>query len=261
LAAGRWFTEEDVAAKEDGRESGVIVNESLAHKFFPGGNPLGHPLLSGDKKLSGQIVGVVSDYHSMGAERPAGASIFWPDLRVPSATLIVRSTAPTEAVAAAIRNLVRSLDRSLAPPEVISMQHYVDEWLSQHKFNTLLLAIFAGLALLLGAMGIYGVLANLVASRTREIGIRVAIGAEPGAIRALVLRQGMMPVAIGLCAGMAGSLALARFVEALLFHVAPRDPLALAGAPAAILAAALAGIFVPVRRATRVDSTVALREE
>jgi putative ABC transport system permease protein len=141
------------------------------------------------------------------------------------------------------------------------MDSYVDEWLSQRRFNTLLLGIFAGLALVLAMMGIYGVLSNLVASRVREIGIRMAIGARPGAIGWLVLRQSMIPVAIGLCVGLAGSLALSRFLEALLFQVHPRDPLTLGAAAATILLLSPAAIYAPLRRATRVDCTVALREE
>ena len=141
------------------------------------------------------------------------------------------------------------------------MEYYIDEWQSQRKFNTLLLGIFAGLALALAAMGIYGVLSNLVASRIREIGIRMAIGATPGDIGKLVLLQGMLPVWIGLAAGLAGAVALGRFVEALLFHVGARDPLTLLLVAAAILLIAPAAIYLPLRRATRVDCTIALREE
>jgi putative ABC transport system permease protein len=164
-------------------------------------------------------------------------------------------------VAAGIRSAIASLDRDLASSEVRSMQYYVDEWLSQRKFNTLLLGIFAGLALLLGMMGIYGVLSNLVASRGREIGIRMAIGASPRNIAGLVVRQSLIPVAIGLAAGLGGSLALSRFLEALLFQIRPRDPLTLVLAASSILLISPAAIYRPLRRATRVDCTVALREE
>jgi ABC-type antimicrobial peptide transport system permease subunit len=134
-------------------------------------------------------------------------------------------------------------------------------WTSQRKFNTLLLVIFAGLALVLAMLGIYGVLANLVTSGTREIGIRMAIGATPGAIAGLVLRQGMVPVAIGLTLGLGGSLALSRFLEDLLFQVHARDPITLTLAGLAILVISPVALYVPLRRATAVDCTVALREE
>jgi ABC-type antimicrobial peptide transport system permease subunit len=137
----------------------------------------------------------------------------------------------------------------------------VDVWLSQRRFNTLLLEIFAGLALILAMMGIYGVLSNLVASRIREIGIRMAIGASPAAIGRLVLRQSLLPVSAGLAAGLAGSLALGRFLESLLFQVRAHDPLTLALASCTVLLISPAAIYVPLRRATRVECTVALREE
>ena len=141
------------------------------------------------------------------------------------------------------------------------MQHYVDEWLSSRKFTTLLLGIFAGLAVLLGMMGIYGILSHLVASRTREIGIRMAVGASPSEIGRLVLRQTMLPVATGVIAGAAGSLALSSFLKTLLFQVRPRDPLTIAVAALTILVIAPAAILVPLLRATRVDCTIALRQE
>src|SRR5262249_52748913 len=141
------------------------------------------------------------------------------------------------------------------------MDEYVNEWQSQRKFNTLLLTIFAGLALVLAMIGVYGVLANLVASRVREIGIRLAVGASPAGVAKLVLMQSMLPVALGLGIGLAGSFALARFVEALLFQVPARDPLTLALSAFTILLISPAAIYVPLRRATRVDCTVALREE
>lgn len=141
------------------------------------------------------------------------------------------------------------------------MEHYVDEWLSQRRFNTVLLEIFAGLALVLRMMGIYGVLSNLVASRVREIGIRMAIGASPAAIGKLMLRQCLLPVAVGLGMGLAGGLALGRFLEALLFQVHGCDPLTLALASSMVLMISPVAIWLPLRRATRVDCTVALRAE
>ena len=141
------------------------------------------------------------------------------------------------------------------------MEYYVDEWLSQRRFNTVLLEIFAGLALVLGIMGIYGVLSNLVASRVREIGIRMAIGASPAAIGKLMLRQCLLPVTVGLAVGLAGSLALGRFLEALLFQVHAHDPLTLALASCTVLMISPVAIWLPLRRATRVDCTVALRAE
>jgi putative ABC transport system permease protein len=261
LEAGRLFTEADrVIAEKDG-DAPVIVNRAFVEKFLRGENPLGQRLLDGDRKRAWQIVGVISDYRPMGVENGTRPTIFWPYLKSARATLVVRSGAPINLLTAAIRDTVWSLDKDLPAAEVRPMQYYVDQWLSQRKFNTLLLGIFAALALVLGMMGVYGVLANLVASRTREIGIRVAIGASPAAIGGLVLRQSMIPVAAGAAVGLAASLLLGRFLEALLFQVHPRDPLAFAAASATILLASPLAVYLPLRRATRVSCTVALREE
>jgi ABC-type antimicrobial peptide transport system permease subunit len=141
------------------------------------------------------------------------------------------------------------------------MDEYLDMWQRPREFLTTLLVVFAALALALAVMGIYGVISSLVAARVREIGIRMAVGASTAAVAGLVLRQSMVPVAIGLVAGLAGSLVLSRFMQALLFQVHPRDPLTLGTAVVAILLVSPAAVYIPVRRATRVDCTVALREE
>ena len=253
LEAGRWPTEHD--------QHVAIVNRAFVQKFFPGENSLGKILLNGDHKEPCEIVGVAADYRAFGAENGNRPTLFYIDLDQPHATLLVRGGGPAQPLAAALRDAVWSLDRNQPAIEVQPMAFYVDEWLSQRRFNTLLLEIFAGLALLLGTIGIYGVLANLVASRTREIGIRMAIGASPGEIGRMVLRQSMAPVAVGLTVGLGGSLVLSRFLESLLFQVRPRDPLSLVLASCAVLLAAPAAIYLPLRRATRVDCTVALRDE
>ena len=196
----------------------------------------------------------------MGVEGGTRPQIFWPYLKLNSATLIARTASAPSLFAPAIQKAVWAVDKDIQA-EVKTMDHYVDYWQAQRRFNTLLLSVFAGLALVLALIGIYSVLSNLVASRTREIGIRMALGAPPFEIGMLVLRQSMIPVAIGLAAGFAGSLALGSFLEALLFQVRARDPLTLALAAAAILLLSPVAIAVPLRRATRVDCTVALRDE
>ena len=261
LEAGRWFTERDLELTESNRRRVAAVNRAFARKFFPGANPIGQVLLNGDKKSPSEIVAVVADYSAMGAENGNRPTIFWPELEVDRATLVVRGGGAAQPLANAIRNAIAAVDQDLAGVGVSPMQVYVDEWLSQRKFNTLLLGCFAGLAVVLGMMGIYGVLSNLVASRVREIGIRMAIGASPGAIGKMVLGQSLLPVAAGLAAGLAGSLILSRFLEALLFQVRARDPLTLALAAMSVLLICPVAIYRPLRRATRVDCTVALREE
>jgi putative ABC transport system permease protein len=258
MVAGRDFTDADLptAAAADERAGVAIVNRAFARQFFAGRNPLGERLRQDDQHSS-EIVGVVSDYRAMGTENGERPTIFWPDLRLAHATLLVRGTAAPDA----IRDAVWAVDRGLPAAEVKPMQYYVDEWLSQRKFLTLLLVIFAGLALALGLMGIYGVLANAVAARTREIGIRMAIGATPAGIGRMVLRQGMTPVAVGLALGLAASLGMGGLLESLLFQVRPQDPMTLAAAAGSILIFAPLAIALPLRRATRVDTSVALRDE
>jgi putative ABC transport system permease protein len=261
LEAGRAFTATDLAITEKGPNAAVIVNRAFARQFFPNEDPLGRRLLDSNRKQASQIVGIVADFRPMGAENGARATIFWPDLRLSTASLVARSSASDAALGTAIRNLVWSLDRNLPATETQPMTHYVDQWLSQRKFTTVLLGAFAVLALILGMLGIYGVLAGLVASRVREIGIRMAIGATPAQIGGLVLTQAMLPVVVGLAAGLAAAIALGRFLESLLFQVQPRDPLTLALALTAVLLVSPLAVWVPLRRATHVDCTVALREE
>ncbi len=250
LEAGRWFTAQDLEISESGHPM-VAVNRAFVSKFFPKENPLGKILLDGDKKTSSEIAAVVSDYRAMGAEEGNRPTIFHLTLQLPRATLVVRG-AGAAPLAAALRNAVWSQDRTLPAVEVRPMEYYVDRWLSERRFNTLLLEIFAFLALVLGMMGIYGVLANLVASRIREIGIRMAIGASPAAIGRLMLWQSLAPVGVGLAAGLAGSLMLGKFLEVLLFQVHARDPLTIAAASSTVLAISPLALWAPLRRATRV---------
>ena len=261
LQAGRLFTDADLTLTEKDKDGVAIVNQTFARQFFKGEDPLGKRLLDPDRKRASEIIGVVSDYRPMGVENGTRPQIFWPYLKMNSATLIVRTRGAPESLTKTLQSAVWAIDSSLPASDIKSMGHYVDGWQSQRKFNTLLLGIFAGLALLLAMMGIYGVLSNLVASRVREIGIRMAIGASAAKIGMLVLRQSMAPVTIGLVAGLAGSLALSRYLEALLFQVRSRDPLTLAFAVCTILLISPAAIYFPLRRATRVDCTVALRDE
>ena len=261
LETGRLFTYADVADEAKTGDSVVIVNRAFARKFFNGEDPVGGTLRSGDKKNTWRIIGVIADYRALGVEKGTRPQIFWPRLRLAEGTLAIRTTVAPASLTKAIQAAVLSLDKEVLVSNVKTMDEYLDRSQSQRKFNTLLMAIFAGLALVLALMGIYGVLANLVASRIREIGIRMAIGATPSQIGQLVLRQSMAPVLVGIAAGVAASLALSRFLEALLFQVRARDPVTLAAAALAILLVSPVAIYAPLRRATRVECTVALREE
>jgi len=260
LQSGRFFTDADLAQGEKSEDSIAIVNETFVRKFFPNENPLGKRLLDGAKHTS-VIVGVASDFTPIGAENGTRPEIFSPYLKLDVATLLLRTRGAPESYSKALQSAVWSLDRDLPADKVLTMDYYSNDILAQRKFNTLLIGIFAALALLLAMVGIYGVLSNLVASRVREIGIRMAIGASPAEIGRLILRQSLMPVALGLAIGLAGTLALTRFLQVLLFRVPAHDPLTLAASAIAILAISPLALHVPLRRATGVDCTVALREE
>ncbi len=261
LVSGRFFTDNDRTRAENDQDSAIIVNETFVQKFLPNENPLGKQLFDKNRKHVLEIVGVVSDFTPIGAEAGKRAQIFIPFLKLDEATLLIRTRGAPESYSKAVQSAVWSLDRDLPADKVLTMDYFMNDILAQRKFNTLLIGIFAALALLLAMIGIYGVLSNLVASRVREIGIRMAIGATPSEIAGLMLRQSMLPVGIGLAIGLAGTFALSQFLQALLFRVAPRDPLTLGAATILILIVSPIALYVPLRRATSVDCTIALREE
>ena len=261
LESGRLFTQSDLTLGEQDKDTVAVVSHSFAEKFFPGESPIGKRLLSPDRKHASEIIGIVSDYRAWGVEMGARPTIFWPYLKVDHASVVVRTRANPLTFSKAIQGAVSAIDPRIVAENFQAMDFYVDRQQAQRKFNTLLLAIFAGLSLVLAAIGIYGVLSNLVASRVREIGIRMAIGASPGHIAAQFMRQSMIPVEAGLLLGLGGSLALSRFLAALLFQVHPRDPLTFALAVCGVLVVAPLALYVPLRRAMRVDPVDALHQE
>ena len=176
-------------------------------------------------------------------------------------TFVVRSTLDDAGVVAVARREVQAVDRDLALTAVAPMRAVVDESIGDHRFRTILLAAFAGVALLLAALGIYGVLAYFVSQRARELGIRLALGARPAALFAMVVRQGMRPVVIGAVIGLMSAVAITTVMQSLLFGVDPVDPATYVAASATLAIIALAACAIPAMRATRVDPLVALRDE
>ena len=273
LLRGRNFTDADrlsdaqLNASEVSMDGVAIVNNAFASRYFPGADPVGRSLVVADDQAFGwlrKIVGVVGDVrgHAVSeAPRPAvyvphpqHPDMFWP-------TLAVRSSLPPDAIASAIRQRIAEVDPSLLVQRIHPMDDVVSSALSRPRFNLLLLGSFALIALALAAVGIYGVLAYLVAQRTREIGIRMALGARAADVIRLVLREGMGPVAVGGGVGLAASLMATRAIQSLLFGVTPLDAVSLAAAPAILAIVALLACWLPARRATRVDPLIALREE
>jgi putative ABC transport system permease protein len=209
------------------------------------------------------IIGVVADAKQDSMDKAVLPEVYLPfpaDVE-PAVTFVVRGSADVDQIARKARDALRSVDASLTPTDVISMRELVSGSVQQERFRTALLSGFAVAALLLASIGIYGVLAYLVSQRTREIGIRMALGAPQAQVISMVFRQGMTPVAYGVATGVAGGFACARLIRTFLYGVDATNPGTYAAAAAVLLAVAMCACLVPARRASRVDPTLALRDE
>ena len=260
LVRGRFFDARDGGATSNR----VVINETMARQYFPGEDPIGKRLkvnfgVEGDD----EIIGIVGDVRHTSLEREPRATVYWPYERVSSnsMTLAVKAARDTDPLVGGVIAAVRALDPQLAVGDIRSMEDVVSRSVAQREFVMTLLTIFAGAALLLAAVGIYGVIAYSVTQRTQEIGIRMALGAQRSQVLRMVMTHAVKLAAIGITLGSIGALALTRLMEDLLFATRPYDPLTF-GAVAAVLAAiALAASYLPGLRATRVDPVIALRSE
>jgi putative ABC transport system permease protein len=260
LLRGRAFNDRDTADAP----KVLIVNETLARQLFPGEDPLGKRLAIGLNSIHGEIVGVVGDVHSRGLEREAGLELYVPYEQTPfnSMQLVLRTKeGDPAALAAPLRAAVREIDKDVPLYEVKTMEQLVADSVARQRFSMTLLAAFAGLALALAAVGIFSVMSFLVAQRTHEIGVRVALGAQARDILRMVVRYGMGLALAGVAAGLAGAFALTRLMSGLLYGVSATDPVTFAGVSLLLVVVALAACLVPARRATKVDPMVALRYE
>jgi predicted permease len=263
VVEGRGFERTDIAGAPV-----VLVNEALAHRFFPGRSPIGRRLRVGSSPWF-TIVGVLEDVKQRGLGEKAGTELYLLNDQLPAAAkfaysnmnLVLRTALPPETLAPTIQQIVRSLDASLPVVKLRTMEEVFVESVSRPQFLALLLAVFAALALLLAGVGIYGVLSYLVTERQQEIGIRMALGAERSAVLGMILRQGLLPTGVGLLAGVGGAVALTRLLQALLFGVQAADPMALVAGVLIISAIGVVACLVPARRATRVDPMVVMRAE
>jgi putative ABC transport system permease protein len=275
LRRGRLFT-----GRDDQQATAVaIVNEAFARKFFSHEDPVGksirmQPPLNlipaefreeAARAASRTIVGVIADMKDSTLNAPAEATVFAPFAQYKnegfssSMNFVVRTTGEPAAMAAAVRDAVHSLKLEQPVANVATMEEVVARSLSQTRFSMLLLSIFAGLALMLSAVGIYGVMAYVVAQRTREMGIRLAMGAQPRDVLRLVLGQGGKLAVVGVAIGIVAALGMTRVLTSLLYGVSAADPLTFAGVAVLLMLVALAACYVPARRATRVDPMMALR--
>jgi len=259
LIAGREFTERD----NENAPKVVIISEATARRHFPNENPLGKRIGNGRPDGWIEIVGVTADVKHFGLSQDARVSMFFPDRQQPSRRMVVvaRTAADPTSLISALRGAVSAMDKNLAVSNIITMEEITAQSIGQERFTLLLLGIFAALALLLSMAGIYGVMSYAVAQRTREIGVRMALGAEAGNVLRLVIGQGMLLALIGVGIGLAGSLALSRLMKTMLFGVSATDPLTFIGVGVLLALVALVACYVPARRASKVDPMIALRYE
>ena len=266
LKDGRYFSAGDAAGAPV-----VIINEALATRFYPDQNPLGkriNPYLTQDTTWF-TIVGVVQDVKQGGLDSPAGTELYFLYDQLPriagfapgQMNIVLQSTRPIEALAPGIRGAVREMDPALPIVQLRTMEEVIGASVTRQRFLSLLLTIFAVVALTLAAIGTYGILSYMVTEREREIGIRMALGAGQGQVLNLVLGQGMGIAIIGIALGIGGAFALSRVTSSLLYGVSPSDPLTYGTVAVVIALVATAACIVPSHRATRVDPLEAIRAE
>jgi putative ABC transport system permease protein len=264
LIKGRDFT-----ARDDLKSTPVtIISESLARRYFPNQDPIGkriNPSYSIDERgeLMREIVGIVGDAKHVNLSDDAPPTIYVAHGQIPryAMTMVMRTTGDPNVLSAAVRKEVQMLDKELPAFNFSTLDQYLNASVAEPKFNTLLLGLFAGLALLLTAIGLYGVVSYSVTQRIHELGIRMALGASARDVLRLVIKQGMGLALLGIAIGMGGALALTRLMKKLLYGVSPTDPLTFVLLAVVVLLVALLACWIPARRASRVDPLVALRTE
>ena len=265
LLKGRDFTPTDTKQSPNV----AIINDAFARRHFGDEDPLGHRVnLQGQLRDPLVIVGVVGNIRGFGLDQAPTPELYYPYLQDPlsetlsrAMTLVIRTETNPGAMSETLRTELLSLDKALPVYALKPMTEYVHDSLARRRFNMVLLSVFAGVALLLAAVGIYGVISYTVAQRTHEIGIRVAMGAHARDILKMVIGQAMLLTLVGIVLGLAAAVGLTRLMESLLFEVSATDPLTFAMIALILSAVALSACFVPARRATKVDPMIALRYE
>jgi putative ABC transport system permease protein len=261
IVSGRTFTESE--ATEDRKVA--VVNEAMVRKYFPGENPIGKRIIVNMAAEPGptEIIGVVGDARYDKLEGDLRPMVYWtpPQLPYSSMTLVIRAANNPEGLAAAAAREIQGIDKDQPISDVRTMESWIAESVARARFGTLLLSAFAAAALILAAVGIYGVISYSVSRRRNEIGIRLALGAQARDVLQLVLRQGMTLVFAGMGLGLLGALALTRVLSSLLYGVSATDPTTFAAIALLLAGVSLVACYIPARRATRVDPNDALRYE
>lgn len=260
LLRGRLFSPAD----HETSPKVAVISESAARRFWPGENAIGKRIRTGDGlNEGGEVIGIVGDVRNRRFDEPEPPSVYTVSAQNPGrlGVLFVRTEREPTALAAAVRGVVRELDRNLVIRDIKTMRERISDAGSKARFGAGLLALFAAIAVALAAIGVYGVMSCSVAQSTREMGIRLALGADPASVAGLVLRRGATLVCAGLAIGIPAALALSRLLESLLYEVKPADPAAYAATAGVLALVALPACWMPARRAARIDATVALRAD
>jgi putative ABC transport system permease protein len=257
LRAGRLFTEDDFK-----QQNTTVINETMARRFWPQGDAVGKRinLCSLDPKPCWTtIIGITGNVHQYGLDRAPTYDVYFAGGWTPY--FLVRTASEPLSIAGAVAEVVHRFDRNLPVTRVMTMDRLISDSVSPRRFSSALVAIFAGLALLLAAVGIYGVMSYTVSQRTQEIGVRMALGAQMSSVRRMILGQTLRLTLLGVGLGLAGALVVARFLTSMLFGVGMYDPVTFLAVAGLLIVVALAASYIPARRAMRVDPIVALHYE
>jgi predicted permease len=256
LRSGRTFTEHDRADAQ----RVVIVNQAAVRRWFPDGNPIGEQVETGGQRF--EVVGVVGDVRQRHPGEPVAAQMFIPYAQRTTRSLrfVVRSNGDPIALAPNIRSEIRQLDPNLAVTDFKTLDQLVAGSVARPRFYTALLALFAGVALALAATGIFGVMSYAVAQRSREISIRMALGARAGQVLQMIVGRAVALATVGTVIGIVGALAIGRLIQTQLFGVGILDPLTLTAVIVVLIGSAAAASFLPARRAAALDPADSLRE-
>jgi putative ABC transport system permease protein len=258
--AGRVFQSVDTADSAPV----AVVDAAFARRYFGDADPIGRRVrLSNDQKTGRHVLGVVGAVRQTALDRDADPHVYLPDAQMPalSLTLVIRTTGDAAAAAGSVRDLIRRLDPELPVSNVRTLSDLVAGSTASRRFSTRLLTVFAAVAVLLTLVGVYGVVSQLVAQSTREIGVRIAMGASSGAVVSLMLKRAVRLAVAGVAAGSVAAWVAAPALGGMVYGIAPRDPATLIGVPALLVAAAVLAAYVPARRILRLDVVHALRVE